>query len=178
MSVLDLIPAALRPWVVVLAVALIAGAGAAGAWTVQGWRYGNELADRASSAAKAAETLAKANADQLKKEQDQRLALEGRLAESEQTHYKALTDEKKVRQLMLDRLATTELRLSVVLASGSGAAGMSSTTSAGGLDHGGARAELDPAHAQRIVDITDAGDQGLIALRACQAYAREVSSTK
>ena len=33
----------------------------------------------------------------------------------------------------------------------------------------------DPAHAQRIIGITDAGDQGLIALAACQAYAREVS---
>ncbi|MBH3429402.1 hypothetical protein [Pseudomonas alkylphenolica] len=34
------------------------------------------------------------------------------------------------------------------------------------------RAQLDPAHARRIVAITDAGDQGLIALRACQAYVR------
>jgi hypothetical protein len=29
--------------------------------------------------------------------------------------------------------------------------------------------------AQRIIAITDAGDQGLIALAACQAYVREVS---
>jgi hypothetical protein len=48
-------------------------------------------------------------------------------------------------------------------------------TSAGGVVHGGARARLDPAHAQRIVAITDAGDQGLIALAACQAYVREVA---
>jgi hypothetical protein len=41
--------------------------------------------------------------------------------------------------------------------------------------HGRARAQLGPAHAQRIVAITDAGDQGLIALAACQAYVREVS---
>ena len=45
----------------------------------------------------------------------------------------------------------------------------------GGVVHGGARARLDPAHAQRIVAITDDGDQGLIALAACQAYVREVS---
>jgi hypothetical protein len=47
--------------------------------------------------------------------------------------------------------------------------------------HGGARARLDPAHAQRIIAITDTGDRGLIALQACQAYARgvsEVISTK
>lgn len=28
-------------------------------------------------------------------------------------------------------------------------------------------------HAQRIIGITDAGDEGLIALAACQAYIRE-----
>jgi hypothetical protein len=44
--------------------------------------------------------------------------------------------------------------------------------------HGPTRAQLDPAHAQRIIGITDAGDQGLIALAACQAYAKEVSTPK
>ncbi|MFP3500120.1 lysis protein, partial [Pseudomonas sp. SIMBA_059] len=32
-----------------------------------------------------------------------------------------------------------------------------------------------PAHAQRIIAITDDGDRGLIALQACQAYVREVT---
>ena len=45
----------------------------------------------------------------------------------------------------------------------------------GGLVHGAVRAELDRAHAQRIVAITDEGDRGLIALQACQAYVREVT---
>jgi hypothetical protein len=39
----------------------------------------------------------------------------------------------------------------------------------------GGAARLAPAHAQRIVAITDAGDQGLIVLAACQAYAREIT---
>ena len=38
-----------------------------------------------------------------------------------------------------------------------------------------ARARLDPAHAQRIIAITDAGDRGLIALQACQAYIRALA---
>lgn len=33
----------------------------------------------------------------------------------------------------------------------------------------GARAQLDPAHAQRTIRITSDGDAGLIALAACQA---------
>jgi len=76
-----------------------------------------------------------------------------------------------------DRLATAELRLSVLLDATDSASGCSvpAGTEAVGVVHGGARAQLDPAHAQRIIGITDAGDQGLIALAACQAYVREVS---
>ncbi|AZF62223.1 hypothetical protein C4J83_1218 [Pseudomonas sp. LBUM920] len=40
--------------------------------------------------------------------------------------------------------------------------------------HATAPAGLDPAHAQRIIAITDDGDNALIALRACQAYVRAV----
>ncbi|QWE81288.1 lysis protein [Pseudomonas donghuensis] len=75
-----------------------------------------------------------------------------------------------------DHLATSDLRLSVLLAApaqGSGC-GVPATTGAGGVVHGAPRGELDPAAAQRIVAITDAGDQGLIALRACQAHVREI----
>ena len=45
-----------------------------------------------------------------------------------------------------------------------------------GVVHVAHRAKLDPAHAQRIIGITSDGDQGLIALQACQAYAYAVSS--
>ena len=38
--------------------------------------------------------------------------------------------------------------------------------------HGATRAQLDPAHAQRIIGITNGGDQGLIALQAGQSYVR------
>ncbi|PMU85227.1 hypothetical protein C1Y30_30695, partial [Pseudomonas sp. GW704-F3] len=49
------------------------------------------------------------------------------------------------------------------------------TPGAVGVVHGAARAQLDPAHAQRILAITGDGDQGLIALRACQAYVRTIA---
>jgi len=177
MSPLDLIPPAVRPWATVLAVVLIAGTGAAAAWTAQDWRYGNELATQHASAFKEAARVAEAAAGRLKQEQDRRAALERRLAASEQTHYKVLTDEKKARQLLSDRLATADLRLSVLLTAGPGrpgSAGVSSATGAGGVDHGDARGELDPAHAQRIVGITGDGDDGLTALAACQGWVHEV----
>jgi len=77
-----------------------------------------------------------------------------------------------------DRLATSDLRLSVFLdaADSAGGCAVPAATGAGGVVHGGTRARLDPAHAQRIIGITDDGDQGLIALAACQAYVREVSN--
>ena len=177
MSALDLIPSPLRPWASVLAVLLIAGAGAWAAWTVQDWRYGNALAKQETKAAEKAQDVAAAAAAQLKREQDQRLALEGRIKADETTHYKELTDAKKARQLVLDRLATTDLRLSVLLTAGTvrpGSDGVPATAGAGGLDHGAARAELDPAHAQRIVRITGDGDEGLTALAACQGWVRAV----
>lgn len=74
-----------------------------------------------------------------------------------------------------DRLATADLRLSVLLAApaqGSGC-GVSATTGTGGVVHG-TRADLDPTHARRIVSITDYGDQGLIALKACQTYIQQI----
>lgn len=39
------------------------------------------------------------------------------------------------------------------------------------------RARLDPANAQRITGITDAGDEGLIALQACQTYVKALAPT-
>ena len=59
-----------------------------------------------------------------------------------------------------------------------GCDGMQATTSSGSVVHGPRRAQLDPAHAQRIIGITGDGDQGLIALQACQLYVKRVSGTK
>ncbi|MGY2094487.1 hypothetical protein [Pseudomonas simiae] len=50
-----------------------------------------------------------------------------------------------------------------------------SAPGAAGVVYATRRAQLDPAHSQRIIAITDAGDQGLIALRACQAYVRAIA---
>lgn len=177
MSVLDLIPPAVRPWVVALVLMAIAGASAAGAWKVQDWRYGQQLAKKAGQVDQAALKRADDALAKLAIEQAKRLALEARLKTNDETHYKELSDAKTAQQRVSDDLATAHVRLSVILAAGFGSAGgngLSATTSAGGVVHGGTRAELEPAHAQRIIGITDAGDRGLIALRACQGYVRNI----
>ena len=177
MRLIDLIPPALRPWAMALVLLAIAGAAAGGAWQVQDWRYGKELAEQAGQVDQAALKRAEDALAALAIEQGKRLALEGRLKTNDETHYKVLKDAKETQQRLSDGLANATVRLSVLLATGPGRAGgdgLSATASAGGVVHGATRAELDPAHAQRIVAITDAGDQGLIALAACQAYVREL----
>ena len=148
-------------------------------WKVDAWRYGKQLADMRAAHQTERTNLANANSEQILAEQGKRLALEQWLAASDQSHYRALTDEKTKQARLRDRLATADLRLSVQLdAAATGCDGMQATTSTGGVVYGAHRAQLDPAHAQRIIGITSDGDQGLIALQACQAYAKEISSSQ
>ncbi|MGB5830124.1 MAG: lysis system i-spanin subunit Rz [Pseudomonas mandelii] len=162
--------------VLVMMVVLIAGS-AACAWKVQDWRYGKQLAEQAGLHQDDLTAISNAAAAQVLSDQDKRLELEQRLSASDQSHHQDLTNAQKDQARLRDRLATSDLRLSVLLDAADPAGGCSvpASAAAGGVVHGGARARLDPAHAQRIVAITDSGDQALIALAACQAYVREVS---
>ena len=173
----ELIPAPYRLLAKGVLLAALAGGSAAITWQVQNWRYGDQLAEQNRLHTETLNQITLASAAQQRAEQDKRLALEQRLAVSEQTHYRALSDVQRDQSHLRDRLATADLRLSVLLdaTSGAGSGSVSATTATGGVVHGPTRAELDPAHAQRIIGITDDGDRGLIALQACQAYVRELA---
>ena len=150
---------------------------AAGVWQVQAWRYGLHLEKQASLHQDDLTALGNAAAAQVRTDQATRLALEQRLATLDHSHSKELSDAHTLQARLRDRLATADLRLSVLLAAPAGGGHpVSATPGAGGVVHGGTRGELDPAAAQRIVAITGAGDDGLIALAACQAYVREVTA--
>ena len=155
---------------------------ACSAWAAWAWQanaYERQLAAKEAAHQTERTSLANANAALVLAEQGKRFALEQWLAASDQAHYRALTDEKTKQARLRDRLATADLRLSVQLdAAATGCDSVQPTTSAGGVVHGSHRAQLDPAHAQRIIGITGDGDQGLIALQACQAYIRETSGTQ
>ena len=164
--------------VLMIILALMTGS----AWAAWGWQAnacGQQLAAMESAHQIERTTLANANSAQVLAEQGKRIALEQWLAASDQVHYRALTDEQSKQTRLRDRLATTDLRLSVQLdTNATGCNGVQTTADAGGVVYGAARGKLDPAHAQRIIGITGDGDQGLIALQACQAYSREVSGLK
>ena len=180
MRLFDLIPAQYRVAAVGLLLAILAAGSAAMAWTAQGWRYGQQLERQARLQADTLNELSQAAAALQRTEQDKRFALEQRLQNKDETYHKELTNEQTKQARLRDRMATADLRLSVVLAATDATSSCSvpATTATGRVVHGPTRAQLDPAHAQRIIGITDAGDQGLIALRACQAYATEVSKPK
>ena len=164
------------------ALLLMFGLMAGSAWAAWEWQanaYRQKLASQETAHQTVLTNLANTNSALILAEQDKRIALEQWLAASDQSHYRALTDEKTKQARLLDRLATADLRLSVQLdAAATGCGAVQATTSTGVMVHGARRAQLDPAHAQRVIGITGDGDQGLIALQACQAYAQEVSGTE
>jgi hypothetical protein len=163
------------PWKALGVLALVL-AGFGSAWQFQDWRYGRQLAEQAKLNGETLNKLATAGAEAQKAEQDKRLALEQKLAASERSHYRKLSDAQRDQDRLRDRLATADLRLSVLIdADSADGCDVPKAADASGVDHATLRARLDPAHAQRIIAITGTGDRGLIALRACQAYIKELS---
>ena len=153
---------------------------ALGGWVAWQWQansYDKALADQAADHKTEREVAATAAIERLEQVQTERRALEDRLQANDQTYYQELLDAQQAQARLRDRLATADLRLSVLLATpaqGSGG-GVPVTTASGSVVHGPLRANLDTAHARRIISITDHGDQGLIALKACQAYVRAIA---
>ncbi|WP_025388803.1 lysis system i-spanin subunit Rz [Pseudomonas syringae] len=159
----------------VLAFVLGSGLGVWVAWKSQAARYGLQLSTQQLTWQREREQAALAVIDWQNAEQSRRRALEVRLRDSDTTIHKELSDAQTSQARLRDRLATADLRLSVLLASPAGGNGMPVAADTSGVVHGSPRGELDPAAAGRIVAITDYGDQGLIALKACQAYVREIA---
>jgi hypothetical protein len=168
----------------VLALVFGAAAGARLAWWWQAEElerqasgYERQLAAKDLAHSREREGAAVAALVQLEEQQKARRALEDRLQVQDQTHWKEMNDAQQAQTRLRDRLATADLRLSVLLDAGSVAAqggdgGLRAPAGTAGVVDGTVRAQLDPAHARRIIAITDDGDRGLIALAACQAYVR------
>jgi len=160
---------------VVLILVLMASA-AGVTWQVQDWRMGNKLAQQAVLHGDDLAAISNAATAQARAEQGKRLALEQQLAGQDQQHTKELSDAQRNQARMRDQLATADVRLSVLLAEDSASdCNVPTTPGTAGVVHAARRAQLDPAHSQRIIRITDDGDNAIIALRACQAYVRAIA---
>ncbi|OLU22930.1 hypothetical protein BVH03_22015 [Pseudomonas sp. PA15(2017)] len=175
---------------VVSTVLLLMTLAAGSAWRFQEKSYSLKLSDQALEherqlgkrdelhAATLAE-IGRVSAAQERRNQEQRLLLEQQLQASSQNEYRKLNDAEKTAARLRDRLATAELRLSVLIANptagGGGGNGVPTSAGAGCLVDGSGRADIDPGAAQRIVSIVNRGDRAIIALTACQAWVEKVS---
>ena len=162
-----------------LAILLALAIGFGGAWQVQDWRLGKKMAERiAEQGAHHQKELDAITGEawlQQSAELDKRLATEEKLALQDQQHTKELSDAQRNQARLRDQLATADVRLSVLIEDSASGCNVPTTPGAIGVVHAARRAQLDPAHAQRIVAITDEGDNAIIALRACQAYVRAIA---
>ena len=166
----------MTPGQILCAILLALAIGFGGAWQIQDWRMGERLAEQAGQFEKDLAAISNSAAAQAQAEQGKRLALEQQLAGQDQQHSKELFDAQRNQARLRDQLATADVRLSVILAEDSASSCNVPTAPGGaGVVHAAHRAQLDPAHAQRIIRITDDGDNALIALRACQAYVRAIT---
>ncbi|WLH04810.1 lysis system i-spanin subunit Rz [Pseudomonas lurida] len=166
----------MTPGQIIAAILLAMAVGFGGAWQVQDWRLGEKLAEQSGLHKDDLAAISNAAYSQARAEQDKRLALEQKLAGLDQQHTKELSDAQRNQARLRDQLATADVRLSVLLAEDpASGCDVSAAPGAAGVVHATRRGQLDSAHAQRIIGITDDGDQGLIALRACQAYVRVIA---
>lgn len=127
-----------------------------------GWQHIERQADRLATANEKVTTLEAAA--------ESRRNTQKLLATLDTEHTKALTDAQAANNKLRADVATGARRLSVLTT----CPVMRGTTTPTGMGHAKTRAELDPAAGERIVAITDDGDQGLIALRAAQDYINTV----
>lgn len=142
--------------------------------------YGKQMAEKARAYGREREEAAAAAINQMVEQQDVRRALEARLQEQTKTHWKEMNDAQQAQARLRDQLATADVRLSVLVDAGAFATpscdgGLREAAGSGVMVPGTVRAQLDPAHAQRIVAIASDGDRGLIALRACQGYIKTIA---
>lgn len=162
-----------------LAILLALSIGFGGAWQVQDWRLGKKMAERiAEQGANHQKELDAITGEawrQQAAEQDKRLATEEKLALQDHQHTKELSDAQRNQARLRDQLATADVRLSVLIEDSASSCNVPTTPGTAGVVHAARRAQLDSAHAQRIVRITDDGDNAIIALRACQAYVNAVA---
>ncbi|MFK0090765.1 lysis protein [Pseudomonas sp. NPDC090755] len=154
---------------------------AAGTWMAWEWQtnhYRAELASQAEAYQRECEAAARAVVDWQEAEKGRRQTLEVRLRTVDEAHFKEFSDAQRNISRLRDLLAIAGLRLSVLLASPAPGndSRLPAATGASSVVHGASRGELDPTVARRVLAIAGDGDQGLIALQACQAYVREIIS--
>lgn len=162
-----------RVFVVALALASVAAFGSG--WSWNGARWEVKLAEQEKAFHSDLDMIATAGQqarDKLQDEYDTKVAV---LTDQSGKLYGEYLNGKKERDGLIDRLRSTERRLSVLISEpgGSCTSGVQDT-STGSVVHGSRRAYIDPRYGAAIIGITDRGDSEIDKLNACQAYIRTI----
>ncbi|QMV32767.1 hypothetical protein 2A_00015 [Ralstonia phage Darius] len=163
--------------------AIAAGAGALvaailagwGAWAIQANRYDVQIAELKREHAEQLGEIAKEGAEQARAALDWKDRAEKATAEIDARQQE--NDRVKAENARLADELRTGARRVFVAAKCPAAAGSSKVPGAAPaarVDDEGARAELDPAVAERMVGITDDGDDAIRELTALQSYVSNV----
>ena len=105
----------MTPGQILSAILLAMAVSAAGTWQVQDWRMGERLAEQGAAHQKALDSITSEAWRQQMAEQDKRLATERLLAAQDQQHSRELSNAQHNQAALRDRLATADVRLSVLL---------------------------------------------------------------
>lgn len=132
-----------------------------------GWQYIGRQADQLATAETTIDTLGN-TITTLEAAAESRRNTQRLLATLDTEHTKALTDAQAIAHQLRADLATGARRLSVKATCP--ATTMRATAGAASLADAETRADIDPAAAERIVAITNDGDEAIIALSALQDY--------
>lgn len=142
-------------------------------WIARGWKADGELERARAEHHAQLRATAEANAKAILEQQAKRLSLESDLAAIDSRHHQELSNAQTESARLAADLATARRRLSVRAICPTVPA---SPTSPGMDDAAGARADIHPADAERIVGVTGKADECRAKLTALQAWASRISS--
>jgi len=150
--------------------ALLAGALAfAGAWHVQAWRMGEQLAGLKASHAQTLQTIADKTAHARAAVARYELAANAQLADKDATHYKELTHAQSETARMRACVAAGACGVRIITRTAACAAGGAVPQDAGAGGVGDGAVALDDAAANRVLDLRES----VAADAAKLAYLRE-----
>lgn len=98
------------------------------------------------------------------------------VSEIDYMYTQELANAKAESDKLRDAVLAGERRLYISTKTPACSGGVQGATSTTSLDDGANRAELDPATANRIISLTDAGDEAIRKLTSCQLYACNIQS--
>ena len=156
-----------------VAAALLAGALAfAGAWQVQAWRMGEQLASLKADHAKTMQAIADKTEKASKAVRKYEAGVAGQLADKDATHYKELTYAQSETARMRACVAAGACGVRIITRSASCAAGGAVPKDAGAGGLGDGAVALDADTAGRVLDLRESVQSDAAKL----AYLREYAS--